>query len=189
MKNPVIRIAFRQVIDAKAEGDLEKKIWSSSYDEFLLKSQAYNPDGRFRTFSDLKANDGRANSLHYKTGFAIGHFIEGLDHTVPHIRDNSGKGIRFKVHEFQLIGSDIGDKQAHIVAIIYYSDHLLLLGNFGDFLLLAHPHQAKEKEEDPLDSFLLQLAPGIDIIEYLYGHNSSSDDFEEASGKLWQNKK
>ncbi len=61
MKTAIIKLAFRQVIDASAETEFEKRVLNTSYAEFLLKSQAYNMEGRFSTFSAMKKADGSSN--------------------------------------------------------------------------------------------------------------------------------
>jgi hypothetical protein len=44
------------------------------------------------TFAALKAKDGRANSLHYKAGFAIGGIVERLQNKIPFFTRCIGKG-------------------------------------------------------------------------------------------------
>ena len=44
MSKALIKITYRQVIDAASTGNLERNILSASYNEFLLKSQAYNTE-------------------------------------------------------------------------------------------------------------------------------------------------
>lgn len=79
----------------------------------LLKSQAYNPEGKIKTFSELKAADGRANSLHYKTGFAVGGFISLLKNQILFLQDAAGKTILFYTFRFEVLESDITNKSAH----------------------------------------------------------------------------
>jgi hypothetical protein len=78
-----IKLVYRQVIDEASESGFEKAIFQASYQGFLLKSQTYNLEGKFKTFTKLKANDGRANSLHYKRGFSVVHFIAQLNNKIP----------------------------------------------------------------------------------------------------------
>ena len=78
MSKAQVKIVYRQVIDESCSSGFEKAVFQASYEEFLLKSQAYNQEGKFKTFSKIKANDGRANSLHYKLSFSVGHACCGL---------------------------------------------------------------------------------------------------------------
>lgn len=137
MSKAIIKLTYKQVIDSSARTDFERSILSASYREFLLKSQAYNPGNVLKTFSEMKNNDGRANSLHYKLSFVIGYFIETLKNKIPVLTDNLGKSINFEVPQMELIESDITDVSAHKVAINYITGDLLLLNTIGEYLVLS----------------------------------------------------
>src|SRR3954465_13080394 len=92
MRKGLIKLAYRQIIDADSKGNFEKSVLSLSYEEFLMKSQAYNKDQKFKTFKEIVANDGKANSLHYKSGFSIGSLIQQLD-KIPILQDTLGKSL------------------------------------------------------------------------------------------------
>jgi len=160
-----IKIAYRQVIDAASANDFEKNISRASYHEFTLKSQAYNPENKFRTFQQLVENDGRANSLHYKAGFAIGQFLKGLDNKMPFLQDSLGRPISFCTHKFEIISSDLNDQSQHKVAITYMTDTLTLYGNMGDYLLLANGD--RYDKQDSADTFILKMQQGLSIFSYL----------------------
>ena len=170
MSKALIKITYRQIINASAQSSFEKQVLKASYEEFLLKSQAYNKEGTIKTFSAMKANDGRANSLHYKSGFAVGGYISTLHKKIPGLPDTVGQAVLFDTHRFELIESDITDQSAHTVAIWYYTDTLTLLEHFGDQLLLAYGDKTVElygTEPQKIDnSFLLQLQPGMSIVQY-----------------------
>jgi hypothetical protein len=117
MTKAIIKLTYKQVIDASSTGDFEKNVLFASYQEFLLKSQAYNPGNKLKTFSEMKNNDGRANSLHYKLSFVIGYFIETMKNKIPVVTDTLGNSITFEVPKFELIESDVTTMAAHKVAI------------------------------------------------------------------------
>jgi hypothetical protein len=158
-----IKIVYRQVIDESCQSGFEKAIFQASYDEFLLKSQAYNSEGKFKTFSKIKANDGRANSLHYKLSFSVGHFIAQLNNKLPVIKDNQGNKISFEVANFELIESHIEDISLHKVAINYETSLLSLIEIMGEYLLLASDSLP---EHGPVDTFVLRMQPDLSIVSY-----------------------
>jgi hypothetical protein len=170
MKNALITISFTQLIDASMQGWFEKGVINSSYDEFLLKSQVYNRERKFRTFQEMKANDGKANSLHYKCSFPVIPYVELLKHEIPGLKDNTQLPIKFKTYQFQIVDSDITTKLAHKVSITYYTDVLSLLDNFGEYLLLAYGDRFIEAPEiagKPLeDAFLLRIVPQLSFSSY-----------------------
>ncbi|MBL4677821.1 MAG: hypothetical protein JKY70_16705 [Mucilaginibacter sp.] len=140
MSKAIIKLTYKQVIDSSANTDFERGILSASYREFLLKSQAYNPGNMLKTFSEMKNNDGRANSLHYKLSFSIGYFIESLKNKIPVLTDTLGNNITFEVSHLELIESDITDISAHKIAINYITSDLLLMNTIGEYLVLSANH-------------------------------------------------
>ena len=163
MAKAIIKLAYRQVIDAASAGDFERNVFRASYQEFLLKSQTYNQDARFKTFSELRANDGRANSLHYKLSFAVMNFISGLNKKIPGLKDNAGNNLVFEEPRFELIESNITDRAAHRVAINYSTGLLTLLDTIEDYLILG---QGDISGGEAAETFTLKMQPGLSIIYY-----------------------
>ncbi len=163
MPKALIKISYRQIIDTSTEGSFAKNILNASYEEFKMKSQAYNPAGEFTTFTQLKANDGRANSLHYKCGFPIGGFIDKLNKQIPFLQDAAGQNIEFATYQLEVIESDITNKLLHKVAIHYISDRFDLYEIIGENLLLS---KSEAPNEEGAETFILRLCEGLSIIEY-----------------------
>ncbi len=160
-----IKIAYRQIIDASSQTNFERNVFNASYNEFLLKSQAYNPEKKFKTFTELKANDGRANSLHYKSSFAVVSFINNLNNQIPNLQDTLGQNIRFETYKFEVIESSITDKTVHKVAIIYFTDTLTLFEIIGDYILLG-VDKLNNVSDEPVETFLLKMHPNLSIVNY-----------------------
>jgi hypothetical protein len=159
----LIKLAYKQIIDASAQGEFEKRVFHASYQEFLLKMQTYNPDKKFKTFTELKAHDGRANSLHYKLSFAVGHFFEMLNGRIPELNDNLGNQLKFEIPQFELIESNIDDRSAHKLAIIYTTGTLNLLNQLAEFMILA---DGDTTDKAALDTFIVKMQPNLSIISY-----------------------
>jgi len=165
MDKAFIKLSYRQVIDAQSTGNFERNVLYASYNEFLLKSQAYNPEKKFTSFREMVNNDGRANSLHYKSGFAVGNFVEALNKKIPYLYDNTGKNILFENWQFELIVSDITNRTSHVVAINYFTEVLTLYHIIGKYLLLAYGGTSEHMTE-PSDTFLLKVQPQLSITNY-----------------------
>jgi hypothetical protein len=176
MTKAIIKLTYKQVIDASSTGDFEKNVLFASYQEFLLKSQAYNPGNKLKTFSEMKNNDGRANSLHYKLSFVIGYFIETLKNKVPVITDTLGNSITFEVPKFELIESDITTMTAHKVAINYITPELTLLNTIGEYLVLT----AGNCEE----SFTIKMQDGLAITSYQQAESKPAINGHSVLSKL-----
>lgn len=155
-----IRLSYRHIIDQASPTAFEQHIHQASYEEFLLKSQAYNQEGKFKTFTELKANDGRANSLHYKSGFAVSGFIGLLNNVIPFFEDNAGKAFEFDDHRFEVIESDITNKQQHIVALHFTTPVFILKQAFGNFLVLANINT------ENCETCTVQLQPNISVVYF-----------------------
>jgi hypothetical protein len=166
MPAALIQLAYRQIIDALSSTVLEKRIFHDSYAEFILKIQAYNQEGKFKLYSDIVANDGRANSLHYKTGFAILHHLETLKGKIPGLYDTAGRmQVSFEVPEFKVLESSLEDKSLHKIAITYLTAPLLLIDRFGEYMLLAEGNEETELVNG-VNTFTLRMQPDLSIINY-----------------------
>ncbi len=154
----MIRITFRQVIDSSATDVFEKNVLHYSYEEFLLKSQVYNPEGKLDNFTQMKQQDGRANSLHYKTGFAADGFIGTLKNVIPHYKDNIGKAINFESYHFELLESSVSDKSKHAVAVHYTTPRLILHQTIGEYMVLGN------EEESTKETFTVKFDKNISIV-------------------------
>ncbi|MDB5157851.1 MAG: hypothetical protein JWR50_2558 [Mucilaginibacter sp.] len=163
MGRALIKLVYKQLINASSTGMFERDVFKATYNEFKLKSQTYNMEGKFKTFTELKANDGRANSLHYKISFAAAYFIEGLNNRIPELVDNLGDAIAFDVAKFELIQSDLTDSKAHNLAINYSTDILTLCDIVGEYLILA---KGDVGLTEPAETFVLKLQPNLSISEF-----------------------
>jgi len=166
MAKALIKMVYRQTIDFASHGNFERNVFHASYEEFLLKSQAYNLKGKFSTFEELKSNDGRANSLHNKLSFAVGHFIRQLNNQIPGLKDTLGYSLPFDVAEFKLLASSIADKSVHKVALDYNTGIFTLHEIMGEYLLLSNGEKATNSSDEPVETFSLNMQPGLSITSY-----------------------
>ena len=163
MAKAIIKLTYRYIIDAFSTTAFDREVWRISYEEFLLKSQAYNPEKKFNTFTELKTNDGRANSLHYKCGFGISGFIEKLNKKMPLLEDCLGKPIAFDNYNFELIESNIMNQQQHKVAIHFTTNEFTLHDSIGDHMILSEKTNSNNNLHE---SFTLQLQPNLSVVNY-----------------------
>ncbi len=159
----LVQLSFKKIIGATDVSGFEQKIFKATYEEFLIKSQAYNPGNKIKTFSALMAQDGRVNSLHYKISLAAGHYIDALKHKMPLLTDNIGNPVLFEVARFELLESDIFDISAHKIAMEFITAPLTLCSTMGEYMLLAYgPLSTVETAQ----TFVLKMQPNISIINY-----------------------
>src|SRR4051794_8810112 len=166
MQKGLIKLAYRQIIDSGSKGNFEKDILKISYEEFFMKSQAYNQEKKFKTFKEMVANDGKANSLHYKSGFAIGNLVEQLNQKILDLQDALGKSLNFEMHKFEIIDSDITNPAVHKVAITYSTGILTYFGNISEYLLLSDGDKLNQSSTEPVETFILKMREGLSITNY-----------------------
>lgn len=166
MQPALIKLVYRQVIDASSGTAFENTVFNDSYEEFLLQSQAYNQQNSFTSFEQMVANNPKANSLHYKVGFSIGLYVKGLNGRVNGLQDSFNKYIPFISHQFEIIASDISNKTLHKVALLYQTDTLTLIDYIGNNLLLATGDVVNSISAEGADTFLVPLQPGLSIVNY-----------------------
>jgi hypothetical protein len=165
MRNsPIIQLSFRQIISSSDAGEFENAIRRASYDEFLLKSQAYNQENKFARFTEMIVADGRANSLHYKSGFVIEPWILRYRYQIPHLKDHGGKSIPFINYRFELIESSLSDFEQHKVAIHYQTNSYAWLATLGSAIVLS-PVNCKQDEEGFVSCFTLSVGLSLSIIK------------------------
>jgi hypothetical protein len=170
MNPAIIQLTYRQILDHTTTDPFQQAVLALTYDEFKLKSQAYNPDGVLRTFTQLKAADGRANSLHYKCYFPITNLIGNLQGKMPIIHTLDNRPLPFTTCRLELIESNLDDPKQHQVALLYFTPSLILLDSIGNALLLTYPVQkSQEGSSEPelfKDTFLVGIQPFVSISNY-----------------------
>jgi len=163
MEKALIKLAYKQVIAATIGGDFERNVFDTTYQEFLLRSQAYNPSGKHKSFTQLKTNDSRANSLHYKLNFTIIDLINGLNSQIPQLKDNLNNQLLFDQHKFELIESHLTNRGAHKVAITYYTGVLTLFNIMGEYMTLG---VGNIMTGDLTEIFTIKMQPNLAVVSY-----------------------
>ena len=168
MPQALIKLAYQQVIDAGAETPFEQQVFNATFSEFVLQQQSFSKGQDLFTWSAIKTKFPKANpTLPFKVSFAIAGLLQSLDKKIPGLEDTLHiRQVRFINHYFRLIESDVNDRSAHKVGIIYLTDTLTYFGNMGDTLLLAEGDCRQASEDQPVQTFLLKMDPQLSIFNY-----------------------
>jgi hypothetical protein len=161
----LIKLTYKHVIDALAQAEFERNIFHASYQEFKMKSQAYNLDSEMHTFTEMKAKDGRANSIHYKISFSALHFLIPLNKKIPAITDTLGKQLEYDSVVFELIESDITQIKAHKVGIKFITGTYVLHQIIGNNLVLSAEDVLNEGGTFT-ETFTLAMLPNMAVTSY-----------------------
>lgn len=154
-----IRLAWRQVIDAKATTPFEQQVFHATWSEFCIQQQSFSKGRPLFTWAEIKDSFPKSNpALPFKVSFSIAGMINALDKQIPGLQDTLGiHTIPFQQHRFELIRSDVNDASQHQVSITWISQEMALYEVIGDQLLLAL---------EPPQTFMLKMQPGLSIISY-----------------------
>ncbi len=168
MAKALVKLAFRHEIGNAFSGSFEKDVFIDSYNEFRLQAQAYNREGLYNTLEELIANNPKANSLHYKVGFSVGLYIASLKNQIPGIKDliPGSSHPTFESHQFEIIQSNLSDRNAHRVAITFHTGILTLLETVGDQVLLANGDLSQLPPGEWMSTFMLKPSPFTTITQY-----------------------
>lgn len=165
MNKPLIRLAYRQVIDSSSKGEFESNIFNDTHAEFLMQIQSWQTDPSYVSWKDFKENiEDLEEKLNFKVGMAIGGYMSELYHEIPHLAEAHAKPLLFENYKFEIVDTSIKSRAVHKIALTYYTGTFSLLGTIGDNLLL------KEGVYNPflgaVDTILLKLVPGLTISSY-----------------------
>ncbi|HVW59351.1 MAG TPA: hypothetical protein VHC48_04925 [Puia sp.] len=169
MTKALIKLAYRQIIDASSVTPFEKEVFNATFAEFVLQQQSFSKGLELFTWSAIREKFPKAHpALPFKVSFAIAGLLPSLDKKIPGLEDTLGlRQVNFTSHYFQLLASDINDPSVHRVAIIYFTDTLTYFGNVGDALLLADGNAHQAAEDQPVQTFQLKIDPHLSIISYV----------------------
>jgi len=129
MKNALIKIAYKQIIDSNSQSEFERNVFNDSYLEFCMQVQSFAECNEFTSWKDIRTNPKANINVQYKTGFSIGLYVKKLNYLIPGLSNSLGEQIiPFESHQFEIIESDTLKKEQHRVAITYMSDTFTFLG-------------------------------------------------------------
>lgn len=162
MKKGIIRLCYRKIIDASSRHAWDKLVFESTYAEFLLQAQFYNQEKKYRSFSELLQQVKGADKLHFLVSAAVTGYLQQLNGSIPDIVNNLGKTfLAFDNYQFELINSDIKNKNNHHVAIHFFSAPMTWHDTIDNYLLLSAAETQLNNGE--ILTSLVQLQPFLNI--------------------------
>ncbi|MFL9483635.1 hypothetical protein ACI6Q2_12715 [Chitinophagaceae bacterium LWZ2-11] len=165
MNKAFIKLAYKQIVNIHSATVFERQVFNDSFMEFCMQAQVYNPENKLSTLQELINNNPKANSLHYKVGFAIGLYVKELNNLIPNVFDTFGDTpIPFSSYSFKILSSNLNDRSQHEVSFTYQTNLVLCFGSVGDCLLLATGNQVNDNQL--AETFLLKMRPELSITHY-----------------------
>lgn len=161
MGKEIIRLSYRQTVNQESTEEFERLVFRQSFDEFATKCQEYNPQSMPLNLAQMIANNPKANSLHYKVALSVFNTIKNLNNIIPKLYDTMGEQtIPFTSYDFRIVDSNPFNQSIHKVAITYTTEPLLLIKNFGEYLLL------QTVKDDGVKTFTIKMQSDLAVTEY-----------------------
>jgi hypothetical protein len=158
MQKRTIRLAYRKIIDVNAQKQWEKYVFEDSYKEFRMQVQLYNQERKYSTFGELITHVPNAEKLHFLVGGSVVGYLKQLNGKIPDIVNAIGKHfLPFRNYRFEIINSDIKNKEKHQVAINFLTEPLTWHDTIGTQLLVSLPDiDHNDRAEVPTELFFMQ---------------------------------
>jgi hypothetical protein len=168
MAKALIRLAYKHVIDSNSQVAFEKDVFNDTYSEFLMQALIYNNKKKFTTFEQMINNNPKANSLHYKVGFAIWLYVKDLNNQIPGLKDSLDIfNVPSESYKLHIIESDITKKQAHKVAIIYRTDTFILFDTIDENMVVAKGDFITVPDSVQAETFIIKIQPALSIFSWV----------------------
>lgn len=168
MVKGLIQLSYRKIIDVTSQKLWDKYVFDDTYQEFFMQAQFYNQAGTYATFQELIDHVPNADRLHYLTSQAAIGYIRQLTKTIPDIANVSGKlCLPFTNFRFEIIQSHVQQKDAHKIAIYFFSDPLTWIDTIDNHLLIAYDDQRTTPWEGRhVATDLIALQPYLSISSF-----------------------
>jgi len=156
-KRKIVRICYRKLINAQTQKTWERYVFDSSYKEFLMQAQYYDPERKHNTFGEILMNKKESEKLHFLVSSSVICYLQQLNGKIPDALDTLGKHfLEFKNYHFEIINSDVKNKSAHEIAITFFSEPLCWHETVNNSMLLSVVDGEKTEDGDLTHLFQLQ---------------------------------
>jgi hypothetical protein len=132
-----------------------------------MQAQRIDPEGMFRTFSELLENVPNADQLHYLASTSAIGYIRQLSDVMPDIANAYGKlCLPFKNFKFEFIDSHIENKTQHKIAVWFYSEPLQWIDTVGNQLLISYQQAEESETGKETETDMITLVPYLSISHF-----------------------
>jgi hypothetical protein len=170
----LIRFTYAKIIDSSATKAWDRVVLEETYQEFFMQAQYFNQTTSWLTFQELLDNVPGADRLHYLTSRAAMGYLQQLNQRIPDLVTVLGKRcVPFTQFNFEILASHVQHKEAHKVAIYFYSDPLTWIDTVGDQLLISHGDQREALQMgSEVTTDLIPMQPNLSISSFQPGPSS-----------------
>ncbi len=140
----LIKLAYRKMIDVSSTSTWDKYVFEDTYREYYMQAQQFDQKSKYSTFQDMVKHVPSAEQMHYLVSTAAIGYIRQLEGLFPEVLNVVGKRcVPFESFRFEILESNIKNKEQHKVAICFYSNVLTWIGAIDNQLLFAVGDQSE----------------------------------------------
>ena len=165
MVKGLARLSYCKIIDISSQKNWDKAVFEETYQEFFIQAQQYDQSNTYQTLQDLLDNVPKAEQLHYLTSRVAMGYLNQLNQVMPDVVNAFNKPcLPFTQFKFEILSSHVKQKEAHKIAIYFYSDPLTWLDTIDNKLLIAYGDQREAlRSGSEVSTDLVALQPYLSI--------------------------
>lgn len=159
----VITLCYRKIIRPNATAAWDKMVHEDSYMEFKMQAQNYSVGTAYTSYAELTRNFPDAQKLPAMVAPSVSGYVQQLGGIIPEILNTLGRRfLKIKSFQFEIINSDINDRDKHVVAINFFSEPLLWHDTIDNYLLVSQQNNGATDGAEVMTE-LFQLQPYLNI--------------------------
>lgn len=131
--------------------------------EFKMQAQNFSAGTNYTSYAELIRNFPNAQRLPAMVTPSVTGYVQQLENIMPDILNTLGRRfLKFNAFQFEIINSDINDREKHTVAVNFFSEPLIWHDTIDNYLLVSIYDDKADTEGEVLTN-LFQLQPYLNI--------------------------
>ncbi|MES2276680.1 MAG: hypothetical protein V4592_11710 [Bacteroidota bacterium] len=165
MSKRVITLCYRKIIRPNSVLPWDKLVHEDSYMEFKMQAQNFSTGTTYTSYAELTRYIPDAQKLSAMVTPSVSGYVQQLGGIIPDMLNILGRRfLKIKSYQFEIINSDINERDKHVVAIIFFSEPMLWHDTVDNYLLVSPYHAEQEIiEGEEILTDLFQLQPYLNI--------------------------
>lgn len=131
--------------------------------EFKMQAQNFSAGTPYTTYAQLLHHFPNAQKLTGMVTPSVTGYVQQLGGIIPEILNTLGRRfLKIRSFQFEIINSDINDRDKHVIAINFFSEPLVWHDTINNYLLVSPQNAVNQNDEEVLTE-LFQLQPYLNI--------------------------
>jgi hypothetical protein len=163
MSKRIITLCYRKIIRPNSAQAWDKMVHEDSYMEFKIQAQNLSAGTAYTSYAELVRQIPSAQKLAAMVMPSVSGYLQQLGNVMPDILNILGRRfLKINSFQFEIINSDINDRDKHVVAVNFFSEPLVWHDTVDSYLLVSPLNNEAEADAEVLTD-LLQLQAYLNI--------------------------